>query len=83
MLFIFLLFKGGSLNGKDCEQILRSAINSKEVEDCPILICISKNMGERADKNLRLQSLKGNVWTTLRMPNDKMDDEDLAEMIKY
>jgi hypothetical protein len=78
-----LFFSGGSLNGKDCEKILRSALNSKEVKDCPILVCISKTMGDRADKYLTLFKVLGNVWTTLRMPNDKIDDEDLAEMIKY
>ena len=73
-----LFFSGGSLNGKDCEKILRSALNSKEVKDCPILVCISKTMGDRADKYLTLFKVLGNVWTTLRMPNDKIDDEDLA-----
>ena len=65
---------------ENCEKILRSAPNSK---DCPVLVCISKTMGDRADKYLTLFKVLGNVWTTLWMPNYKMGDEDLAEIFKY
>ena len=77
------LFAGGSLNGKDVEKILNSALNSETIEECPVLNCISVTLPERATKYLQLFKVLANVWMTLRIPNECMDDEDLEEIINY
>ena len=76
-------FAGGSLNGKDVEKILSSALNSETIMECPVLNCISVNKPDRANKYLQLFKVLANVWMTMRIPNEKLDDEDLQEITNY
>jgi hypothetical protein len=63
--------------------VLESALNAKATQECPILKCINNGLEERAEKYMKLFKVLANVWTTLRMPNDHLDDEDISEIVKY
>ena len=80
---IHIFFPGGALNGKDCEKVLESALNAKTVNECPILKCLGNGLEERAEKYMKLFKVLANVWTTLRMPNDNLDEEDISEIVNY
>ena len=80
---IHIFSPGGALNGKDCEKVLESALNAKTVKECPILKCLGNGLEERAEKYMKLFKVLANVWTTLRMPNDNLDEEDISEIVNY
>jgi hypothetical protein len=87
--FLFLTYydifslSGGSLNGKDCEKVLESALNAKSLEECPIMKCLLNGSEEKAEKFMKLFKVLANVWSTMRMPNDNLDDEDISEIVSY
>ena len=51
--------------------------------ECPVLNRISVTLTQRAKKYLQLFKVLANVSMTLRIPNERMDDEDLEEIKIY
>ncbi len=71
------------MNGKDCEKVLENAHKAETVNDCIAVACIAKEMPEKAKNYLILYKILANVWMTLRINNNKIDDEDLTELVYH
>lgn len=76
-------YHGGALNGKDCEKVLENAHKAETVNDCIAVASIVKEMPERAKNYLTLFKILANVWMTLRINNNSIDDEDLEELVNH
>ena len=63
--------------------MLESALNAKSLEECPIMKCLLNGSEEKAEKLMKLFKVLANVWKTMRMPNDNLDDEDISEIVGY
>ena len=48
-----------------------------------MLKCLGNGLEERTEKYMKLFKVLANVWTTLRMPNDNLDEEDITEIVNY
>ena len=72
-------YHGGSLNGKDCEKILKEAVKSEKVEDFEITKCLSKNP-EMAKKFFHMFKILGNCLEKLKCP--PKDEADIQDTIK-